>query len=165
MSIFLVTVLAACSPADNVLPPSVEPAPVDQQPSAIRQPAAATAARPDPQQQMQALLDCAALLAVDAGHLDAESETFALISYALGKAQELAMQAGLGKAAAKAWYDERTVAWFIAYSDAQEQQSALNRSRVADCKALLLQYEPNAQIRSTIDQARALAKPQPPAEQ
>lgn len=114
------------------------------------------------QQQLEETVDCAALLAVQEstlhGQMDAGSPTFNLISYALGKAQELAVQAGLQAGAARDLYEQKTLARFMASSANPQQYMAGHQAQVDDCRVVLQQYEPQAQIQSAIDKARNMAK-------
>lgn len=115
-----------------------------------------------PLQQMNEITDCAALLAVTessiSGELKADSAMFDLISYALGKSRELEQQAGLEAGAAKASYDEKTVAYFMDRVAATAQARKTSHKKVVSCEKMLREFEPGAQIQSTLDKAREMAR-------
>lgn len=129
------------------------------------QPATIVPAKPEAQtaqQQMADIVDCTALLAVHTsrtrGELKADSPVMDLISYSLGKARELAQQSGLPLSAAKTLYDQKTVAYFLAYAANPAAAISQNQGRATACEKQLQEYEPNAQIQTTINKARAMAR-------
>ncbi len=149
---------------ESIAPPTASTAKTNTE----TRPVPAKKAEPEPQlnktplQQMHETVDCAALLAAHEsstkGELKAESTTFNIISYTLGKAQELALQAGLNKDAAKQRYDEQVVSNFLEYTANPETVAQKNTAKVADCEKQLRAFEPNGLIQSTIEKARAMAR-------
>jgi hypothetical protein len=119
-------------------------------------------APPSIEQQMHEILNCAALLAVNEtavnGSLQEDSANYNLISYALGKAQELVLQMGIPKGESKTLYDEKTLAYFLSYSESPTAYLQQHASQLTVCEDQLLAFEPNAQIQNTLKKAQEMAK-------
>lgn len=116
----------------------------------------ATPTKKTAQQWLDETIECAALLAnhESAEHGSMSEKTANLVSYALGKAQEYAVQVGLDKTQVKLLYDKKTLAYFMDYSADAPHHIALNHNKAALCETTLQTYEPDAQIRNSINKAK-----------
>lgn len=147
-SIIIVIIIAIVLLLNQKKPELIEP---------IKQPAPLTL-----EQQREQIIYCAALLAVNEtainGELLADSEIYNLISYALGKAQEMTQQMGEAKRNSKILYDEKTLHYFLLYNQAPQQYIEQHQHQVLQCRTQLQAFEPNAQIQETIEKAKKLAE-------
>ena len=116
----------------------------------------------DHQQNFDAAIRCAATLAatesVDHGELTPGSDTFRLVGYTLGMAQEHAMKAGMDLSRVKSLYDQKVVKHYMQLAGATPDQLKENRGHYDRCIEQARHYDPDTMLDAALRDAQKREK-------